>query len=156
MAYQLEIEGFEGQLIEVKTASVFTGPKILINGEAAKKGPKRGQIIPRKNDGTEVAAAWQPIMMGLDVPKLVLEGKIINVVRPLQWYEWAWSGLPILLALIGGFLGALAGYLAFQINTKIFRSDLNKVMQYILTAGVSIGAGIVYFILAVLLTNFVG
>ena len=94
--------------------------------------------------------------MGLDVPRLDVDGKQINVVEPLKWYAWVWSGLPILLIFIGGALGALAGIVAFGINTQIFRSSRNTGLKFVLTAVVSVLAVAVYLALAVLVSGALG
>ena len=150
MTKQIELEGFEGQQIEIKPAGFFSSAKVLVNGKPAEKGPKRGQMLMRKNDGTEVIANWQPTMMGFDLPKLVVEGKVIEIAKPIKWYEIVWSALPILLVFIGGLLGGITGFIGFSANAKVFRSELNTIVKFILTAGISVAAVIAYFVLAML------
>jgi hypothetical protein len=150
MMKQIELEGFEGQQIEIKPAGFFSGAKVLVNGKPVEKGPKRGQMLMRKNDGTEVIANWQPTMIGLDMPKLVVQGKAIEIAKPIKWYEMVWSALPILLVFIGGAIGAMTGFIGFSANAKVFRSELNTVVKFMLTAGISVVAVIAYFILAML------
>jgi hypothetical protein len=121
-----------------------TGPKLLVNGQLAAKGPKRGALMVRRNDGREVIAVWRPQVLGLDVPRLQVDGKLVNVVEPLKWYVWVWSALPILLVFIGGAVGALAGFIGFAINTQVFRSSRPGVAKFALTAVVSVLAVVVY------------
>ena len=104
----------------------------------------------RKNDGTEVIANWQPAMMGFDMPKLVVDGKVITLAKPIKWYEMVWSALPILLVFIGGAIGSMTGFIGFSANAKVFRSELNTVVKFMLTAGISVLAVIAYFVLAML------
>jgi hypothetical protein len=156
MTTQIELEGFEGQMIEVKPPGFLSAAKLLLNGQNAPKGPKRGQMLLHKNDGTEVIASWQPSMMGLDMPKLVVDGDVIEIVKPLEWYEMVWGALPILLVFLGGLLGAVAGIIGFSINTKVFRSELNTAVKFLITGAVSLGAGIVYLVLVTLLTLMIG
>jgi hypothetical protein len=156
MMQQIELEGFEGQQIEIKPAGSFSAAKVLVNGKPAGKGPKRGQMLLRKNDGTEVIANWQPAMMGFDVPKLVVGGKVIEIVKPLKWYEMVWSALPILLVFAGGLLGGITGFIGFSANTKVFRSKMNPVVKFMLTAGISVAAVIAYLILGILLYAITG
>lgn len=150
MTKQIELAGFEGQNIEIKPAGFFSGAKVLVNGETAPKGPKRGQMALRKNDGTEVIAHWQPTMLGFDMPKLVVDGEVIEIAKPIKWYEMVWSALPILLVFMGGLFGVLVGFIGFTINAKVFRSELNTLVKFLLTAGISVASGIGYFILAML------
>jgi hypothetical protein len=144
MNYSVNLEGFEGQKIEVQPAGFFGSPKLLVNGVEARKGPKRGTMILRRNDGREVVAAWSNSF--LDVPKLVVDNKTIHVVKPLAWYEWIWNGWPIVLLFVGGALGGGLGALALSINLSVFRSEQNTFFKYFLTGAISVGAVIVYLI----------
>jgi hypothetical protein len=155
MNHTLTISGFEGQTIEMRTSPI-TGPRLLVNGQPAPKGKKRGEMLLRRNDGTEVVATWKPMLLGLDTPQLNVSGQMIAAVKPLTWYEWLWSALPVLLVFIGGLLGAIAGMIAVTINARIFRSSLPMVLRYILTGVVSIVAVVVYLITVSLLLTAVG
>ena len=156
MNYPINLEGFEGQAIEMKPGGLTAGPQLLVNGQPAAKGPKRGQMLLRRNDGAEAVATLKPRFMGLDVPQLNVDGKTISVVEPLKWYVWVWSALPILLVFVGGVIGVLVGIVAFGINTQIFRSSRTTVVKFILTAIVSLLAIVVYLALAVLLSSLLG
>lgn len=148
MNYALNLVGFEGQAIEVQSAGFLTGPKLLINGQPAAKGPRRGQMALRRTDGREVIATWKPQFMGLDVPQLVVDGSTVHVTSPLPWYVWVWSGLPIALIFVGGAIGALAGVIGFSINTRIFRSSWSAVAKFGLTGVVSLVTVVAYALLA--------
>lgn len=151
MGYTTNIEGFEGQNIEVNT-SFWTGTKLLVNGDPAQKGNKRGEMILQRNDGKQVIATWKPQFLGLDVPQLTVDGKPVILVEPLKWYQWVWSGWPIILLFIGGALGAIAGMVSFSINTKIFRTEMNDALKYIASGIVSVLAVIAYFVAAVIVS----
>jgi hypothetical protein len=150
MSYKVHMEGFEGQDIEVKT-SFWSGPKLLVNGQPAPKGSKRSEML-QSNDGKQVVARWKPQFMGLDVPQLVVDDKVMNLVEPLKWYEWVWGGLPLALVFVGGALGAVAGIVGVSINAKVFRKEMNSVLKYVVSSVVSILAVIAYFIAATLFT----
>ncbi len=150
MGYKANVEGFEGQDLEVNV-SFWTGPKLLVNGQPAPKGTKRGEMLLQRNDGRQVVAIWKQQMMGFDVPQLVVDGKPVKLVEPLQWYQWLWGGWPVVLVFVGGALGAIAGVLAFTINARLFRTEMNPVLKYVVTAVVSGGAVLAYFIVALLL-----
>lgn len=156
MNYALNLEGFEGQMLEVKPSGFFSGPQLLVNGQSAAKGPKRGQMLLSRSDGRAVVAHWKPQVLGLDVPQLEVDGKQFNVVEPLKWYEWIWGGLPILLIFLGGALGAVVGIVTFKVNTQIFRSASNLILKFILTAGVSALAVVIFLILATSLSIALG
>ena len=86
MRYQTNIEGFEGQNKQVNLR-FWSGPQLLVNGETAQKGDKRGEMLLQRNDGKQVTAAWKPQFLGLDIPQLAVDGKTIRFVEPLKWYQ---------------------------------------------------------------------
>jgi hypothetical protein len=147
--YRIEPEGFEQQTIEVKPLGIISGYKLLVNGVPAPRGPRRGEMSLSKDDGSEVIAGWRPRAMGLDFPNIAIGDQVIEVVEPLKWYEWLWSALPIPLLLTAGVFGALTGYIGFSVSTRIFRSEYQTIMKFLLSAVVSVIAIIGYFVLAV-------
>lgn len=156
MQHTITILGFEGQQITVQPAGPISGPKLLINGQPAPKGAKRGEMTLRRNYRVDVTARWKPVFMGWDTPQLVVGEQTITIVEPLTWYEWLWSSLPVLLVFVGGFLGALAGVIAVSVNTRIFRSSLHVALRYALTAAVSAVAVVGYIIAASVFLSAIG
>lgn len=154
MSITVNLEGFEGQNIEVKN-SFWTGPKLFVNGNPAPRGSKRGEMALQRNDGRQTVAIWKPQILGLDVPQLIVDGKAVNLVEPLKWYQWLWSALPIVLVFIGGMLGAICGLVAFYLNGKVFRSQMNSVLKYVVTGLVSVVAVVIYFIAAVYVRSLI-
>jgi len=111
MEYPVKIEGFEGQQLAVTSDELISNPKLLIDGQPAPGGQKRGQFILRKNDGREVIAQLTSAYLGFDpVPRLSIDGRIIQIMPPLDLFEWVWSGLPLIFSLLVGFLGHSAAY----------------------------------------------
>ena len=151
MDHKINIEGFEDKNIEVRT-SFWSGAKLLVNGKPAQKGKKRGEMILQNNDGKEVIATWKPQLLGLDLPQLGVDGKIVTLVEPLKWYQWVWGGWPLLLLFVGGALGAIAGMISFIINAKVFRSEMSEVLKYVVSGVVSVSALIAYFVAATIFT----
>jgi hypothetical protein len=84
-------------------------------------------MLLQRNDGRQIVAKWKPRLLGLDVPQLIVDDKVIDIVEPLKWYQWVWVGLPILLVFIGGALGGLIGAIGAIINAKVFRTEMNSV-----------------------------
>ncbi len=151
MSYVANIEGFEGQNIAVEV-SFWSGPKLMINGGTAPKGSKRGEMLLQRNDGQQAVASWRQQFLGLDVPQLVVDGKIVKLVEPLRWYQYVWGGLPVLLIFGGGALGAIAGLIGFSINIRVFRTGPNSAMRYVVSGAVSALAVAAYFVVAILFT----
>ena len=150
MIYKVNIDGFEGQVIEIKT-SFFVSPKLLVNGQPAPKGSKRGEMLLKSNDGAEVVAKWKPQLIGFDVPQLVVNDKVISVVEPIKWYQAVWSGLSLILVFIGGALGAILGLIGFTVNIRIFRTEMNGALKYLVSAIVSVLAYVLYLELATII-----
>lgn len=151
MGYTANIEGFEGQRIEVNVG-FWSGPKLLVNGEPAPKGQKRGEMVLQRNDGRQVIASWKPQILGFDVPQLVVDGKAVNLVEPLKWYQWVWGGWPVILVFVGGALGAVAGVLGFSINARVFRTEMSEILKYVITGAVSVLAVVAYFVVALVIS----
>lgn len=155
MNYPVQIEGCEGQVLQVQPSAFGRDPKLFVNGRPAPSGPGRRQMLLHRNDGKTMLATWKPRFLGLDVPQLVVDGRLINVIDPLKWYEWMWSGLPILLIFYGGMLGAIFGFFGFAMNMKIFRSDLNGLTKYFLTGCLSVIVVAVYLGMALFILALV-
>lgn len=151
MNYKVNIEGFENQILEVNT-SFWSGPKLLVNGEPARKGSKRGEMVLQGADGKEVIASWKPQFLGLDLPQLIVDGKVVTLAEPLKWYQWVWGGWPIILLFIGGALGAVAGMISVTINAKVFRTEMGEVLKYAVSGVVSGLVVAAYFVFALIIT----
>jgi hypothetical protein len=151
MRYPVRLEGFEGQTIEIQPGGLFSGPKVLVNRQPAPKGSKRLEAILRRSDGTNVVVTLKQRAFGLDVPQLVVDGKTIQFVRPLTWYVWVWSALPLLLVFAGGALGGIFGFFGLTMNAKIFRSQMNGLVKFVLTAIISLLIGAAFLAVAVAL-----
>jgi hypothetical protein len=154
MDYPVNLPGFEGQQLVVRSAGMWQGPQLLVNGLPATKGQKRGDMLLRTNDGREVIASWKSQFF--DVPQLTVDGQTVKVVEPLKWYQWLWSGLPISLIFVGGMIGGLVGMLGFILNTRIFRSNQSNVVQYLLTGLVSALTVVLYIVLVVIILSIFG
>ena len=153
MQYPVPIEGFEGRQVVIETPGIFSRTKLMIDGQPAPKGAKRGQFLLRRNDGTEVTAKLKGIFLD-PVPQVVInDGQTVRVVEPLTWYQWVWAGLPILLVFVGGALGGLLGFSATSLSARLYRSEISGLAQYVIVAAISIVAVMTYFIIAVFITS---
>jgi hypothetical protein len=151
MQYLVQADGFEGRQLVVESAGWFAGAKLMLDGQPAPKGPKRGQLLLRRNDGVDVVAQLRNIFVD-PIPQVVIDGKTIKLAEPLPWYAWVWSALPLMLLFLGGALGGLLGAVAMTINGRVFRADMNGPLKFIATGAISLVAAIAYFALAVALT----
>ena len=148
MQYSVPIQGVETRKVEVELAGIFSSPKLMVDGMPVPQGAKRGEYIIHLDDGTEMIAKIKNRFLD-PIPNIVVDGEEIILVESLQWYQWLWAGLPILLIFGGGAIGGATGFVATSISARIFRSDVNKIVQYAYVAAVSIGAIITYFVIEI-------
>ena len=153
MKYQLHLQGFEGQNIELQPPGLLTGAKLLVNGEPAPKGKSRGEMLLHRNDGKDVIVKFKGAF--LDVPNLVVDGDVIQVVEPLKWYEWVWNCIPLLMVAGGGAIPFLIAFLAVAINLSLFRKQESALAKYVVTGLVSAGALVLFFAFSVIFATLV-
>jgi hypothetical protein len=149
MDYQINgIPGFESRKVVVRSAGMFSGPKLLVDDEVLKGS--WGKYTLRRNDGKQ--AMTRMINNIIDpVPQLVVDGKIYAPIPPLPWYQLGWAGWPIIMVFVAGLIGALLGALAAYVNTRIFRSNMHMILKYVVTGVISCTAVLMYLILALII-----
>lgn len=147
MKYLINLPGFEGQTIELQSAGLLTGAKLLVDGQPAPKGQKRGEMLLRRNDGKDVVVRFKGIF--LDVPVLLVDDELVQVAEPLKWYEWGWNCLPILIVVGGGAIPFLISFIALSLNLKIFRQQQTTLAKYGLTGLVTVVAFLIFLLLGV-------
>ena len=154
MEFMIKPIGFENQQVVIKGPGFFHGPRLYVNGAEAKKGPRRFQYILRRDDGFKIIAEVSPVFLD-PVPKVIIDEEVIRLAEPLNAFQWIWSGLPILLMFVGGFIGGFLGAVAFWFNTRIFRSkDVGSFEKFILTGAVSIIVAMGWFIVLFLIASY--
>ncbi|MEU1536941.1 hypothetical protein ABZ461_02215 [Actinacidiphila glaucinigra] len=87
-----------------------------------------------------------------------------SAAKPDRWAQfrglppWQVGGaiLPLVLIVVGGLLGGLAGGAATMINLKIARSGLSSAVKALAMVGVVLAAAIVYLVAAALLSAALG
>jgi hypothetical protein len=79
------------------------------------------------------------------IPTLSINDQLVGLAEPLQWYEYGWSGLPMLLVFVGGALGGLVGGYATVVNGRIFRSDRSVTAKYGLAGAVTVSGVLIFF-----------
>ena len=147
MDYPIELDGFEGQALTVRLPGLIKSAELWVDGQPAPPGPKRGQYQLTRNDGTPAVVAFKFSLID-SVPRLAIDGKTVDPIGPLPWYELIWSGLLMLVAFAGGLDGMLAGLLAFWFNARIFRSDITGARRYIITGLISLAVGLAVLLLS--------
>ena len=153
MRYQVNIPELPGRRIEVELPGIFSSAMLLVDGQPAPKGAKRGQFSVRGTDGRESLIT---LKSSIDpVPQVIFANRTIRLVEPLAWYQWIWTGIPLVLVFLGGALGGALGAVAMTFNIRILRSDQSGLLRYGMTALLSIGALGAYVFLASLFLSAV-
>jgi hypothetical protein len=119
---------------------------LLLNDEVVKR--RKGLYPVVSDSGTEMLVKMKYNLVD-PIPSLSIDDQPVRLAEPLQWYEYGWSGLPLLLMFIGGALGGLVGGYATVVNGRIFRSDRGLTAKYGLAGAVTVSAVVIFFVLAV-------
>lgn len=143
MRLAIKHEAFTNRGLGVHTAGVFKGPRLMIDGREAKG--KRLRFSVRDNSGNQREIRLRTNMFD-PIPKVEIGDQTIQLARPLAWYEYAWMAIPIVLGLSGGALGAMFGFGALYASSRIFRSDRGAFAKYALSALISLGAAVAFFV----------
>lgn len=146
----VHIPGSEGQQISVQISNGFSAPRLFVNGQPAPPGPKPGQYLLRRNDGTEMIAYFKGAFPD-PIPVLMVDETSHRLVEPLTWYQWIWAGVPLILIFLGGAIGGLLGGAATTINAYLFRAPYSSVIRYILVALVSLTTFVLWMVIGTLI-----
>ena len=148
MMIRIEHPDFVSRRLKVEAAGWWRAPRLYQRGVPV---PASRGVYLVTTDAGETA----PIRMRWDfidpVPRLRLGQRTLTLARPLRWYEYLWLGLPLLLALECGALGALVGAFAKPCNGQIFRRQTQPWRRYLFTALLGIAAVAICTFLVLLL-----
>jgi hypothetical protein len=153
MRIEIEHPAFKSKRLSVETASFLAGPKLLLNGVVLKR--KGRTYLVESDSGQELAI--KVMYNFLDpIPKVKIGEETIELAKPLQWYEYAWIGVPMLLVFSGGALGAFVGAGSTVVNGRIFRSDRGVFSKFALAGVTTLVGAAVFFVLVVALRVAIG
>lgn len=145
MIYPFEHDDFQGISLAV-CGSGFFKPAYLIVDDEIIKGERAKFSV---NDAQGATREIKLKINILDpVPKVEIDGTIIQLARSLTWYEYIWMSLPIMLIFAGGALGAMFGMLGTYSSSRIFRSDKKTGIKYLLSGVVSLGTITIFLLSA--------
>ncbi|MAT41304.1 MAG: hypothetical protein CL609_03105 [Anaerolineaceae bacterium] len=153
--YPVDIPGCENKKVEVQVAGFITPIKIFVNDEPARPGKKRNELILKGKNGKPVSVYIQSAFFDT-VPRLRVDGKTIYVAPPLKWHQYVWAGVPLILVLYGGMLGAILALLGFIFNIRLARSNLSPLLRFAAIGGITILVWAIYFVMAAFITATFG
>jgi hypothetical protein len=146
MRIEVKHPAFKTRRLAIETASLFAGPQLFVNDVLQKR--KAGLCTIASDSGQELPV--KVIYNFLDpIPKVKIGDGTLVLAKPLQWYEYLWIGIPMLLVFAGGALGGLIGAGSTVINGRIFRSDRSSSAKYGLAAVTTIAGTVTFFVIAV-------
>jgi Zn-dependent protease len=90
------------------------------------------------------------------IPKVKIGEETVELAKPLQWYEYAWIGVPKLLVFAGGALGGFVGAGSSAVNGRIFRSDRGALSKYTLAGVTTVVGGVAFFVIAIAIQLAIG
>jgi hypothetical protein len=148
MEIPVYLRGLEHRNLSICITGAFSKPKLMLDGEPLKK--HQGCFWLPSSSGEQFSVKFRKRFLDA-VPDLEVRGEIISVLTPLQWYQYAWMTLPLLLLVLGGAVGGLCGVVAAALSSRVFRSELSENLQYAASAFISSGACVAYLLLATMI-----
>jgi hypothetical protein len=147
------VPGFKRQKVEVIPPGFFKGLQLLLNGQPAARGDRRGEYLLTDDQGQVVRARFRNQAFGLDYPQLEVGKSTLNIVEPLKWYWWVVAVLPLLLVTFGGALGGLIGLIAAWGNIRLLRQSWHWLARLGAVLGVTLLSLICWLLLYLLLNR---
>lgn len=87
-----------------------------------------------------------------DYPKILIDDKPFEILKPLNNLELVLCYIPLLLIFAGGAIGGACGGLASFINVKIARKIENNVLKIICIMVSTLGVIVLWLIIAVVIS----
>ena len=149
--YPIKIDGFENQKVELESSGFFSPAKITVNGVKAEPGIKRNEILLRRPDGSTVSVFFQNAFFDT-IPRLIVNGKTIQIAPPLKWYQYTFCGLTLFLILFGGAIGSILSMIGFLINIRTMRVKWKPLWRYLAILATHMIVLAAYLAVSVLIT----
>lgn len=157
MEYPLDLEGFgiKGR-VSVETGGFFSRSLLLVDGNPAQAGTRKGEFILRRTDESTVVARVQGVMLD-PVPIVILDDKVIQAAEPFTFMQSFAAATSFIIALclsiaglinmpplsktpgiqvvgylcmsINLFMGVLLGFTSMIVSRRILRSDMSRSSQ---------------------------
>jgi hypothetical protein len=83
-------------------------PALAGRGRPAWRGSDPGTWLLHQADGTTLPVQLRTHFLD-PLPQVVVDGHTMPAARPPAWYHWLWSAFPLLLLILGGWVGGVVG-----------------------------------------------
>ncbi len=145
MEYSVSHPFFERQQLAVRTAGLFKGAVLLLDGQPMKS--KMGKYVIKNDAGDDTSVRIDANFID-PIPVVKIGTEVVRLAPAFSWYEYVWIGIPVLLVFVGGALGGGIGVAAAYSNSRIFRSDRGTGAKYLLTGVTTVAALVAFLVLA--------
>ncbi|WP_338813336.1 hypothetical protein V9L05_18400 [Bernardetia sp. Wsw4-3y2] len=153
MKYKFQLPNFPNSIFEIEK-SIWTGKsKLHKDNVLVERSKEKGKPFLIPTDSGQVVKAY-PRSASDFTPTLEIDGVKHHVASKLEWFQYVLGGLPMLLVIVGGALGALIGMLGVYISYDIFRQN-SSTLSYLKVVGVIVASYFVYFVVAILITMLI-
>jgi hypothetical protein len=154
MRFKFKLQEEGSPEIEIEK-SFFGKVKVYYNEKEAERLNEKGKpFLIRMGDGKEKKIFVQDVYFDY-VPKVIVDGKEINLARKLIWYEYLLGGIPLIL-ISGGMIGALIGILGVYLNFMVMRARSFTAIKALYVAGITIFSFLLYLVIALTLQSLIG
>ncbi|BBH16383.1 hypothetical protein Back2_06700 [Nocardioides baekrokdamisoli] len=106
-------------------------------------------------NGDTTPARFQRVLLGFDIPNLVVNGQTYAYAPRLPVAVAIWCFLPIALVTLGGFIPAVIGLLAAIGNLRLMRTNAPVSARALASLGLTLAATTIVLLIGSLLNHLV-
>lgn len=113
------------------------------------------QFAVRRADGTTTPARFQRVLLGFDIPEIIVDGTTFAYAPRLPVWLAIWCFLPVALVVLGGVIPALIGLLAAISNLRVMRTSAPAGAKAVASVGLTAAAVLAVLLIGSLLGHLV-
>lgn len=113
------------------------------------------QFPVRRADGTTTPARFQRVLLGFDIPEIMVDGTIYAYAPRLPVWLAIWCFLPVALVVLGGFIPAIIGLLTAIANLRVMRTPAPAGAKAVASVGLTVAAVATVLLIGSLLAHLV-
>lgn len=129
----------------------FWRPHLMQGGVDLERSNREYQVALA--DGRTVAARFQRVLIGFDIPDLVVDGTAYPYAPRLPVWVAVWCFLPIALVALGGAIPALIGCVTAIGNLRVMRTQASVPVKAVASLGLTLAALVTVLLIASLLRH---
>lgn len=107
----------------------------------------------RLANGDTVSARFQRVLLGFDIPDLIVNDQTYAYAPRLPVLVAVWCFLPVALVVLGGFIPAVIGLLAAMANLRLMRTEAPVAAKALASVGLTFAAVLTVLVIGSLLTH---